>query len=145
MPSIEAAANFNSDYFRDLNQQTSIDTMGPNDNNSPVNLNRTLPKLPVQLCLDLPPNLSLKPTTKLETYTPTYPHPMSSSPPNNSKQRFRNITRELLLSSAPDSPSTYSSSDALGPVKFSPSSGSMQDTRSVRNTQSPKSTNMSSS
>lgn len=120
--------------------------MGPSDNNSHVDLNRNLPQLPVQLCLDLPPKLSLKPTTNIETYSHTDNPPMSSSPPNNAKERFQNITRELLLSSPPeDSPSAYSSSDASDPVKLSPSIGSMQDTRSLRNRQSPNSTNISSS
>lgn len=120
--------------------------MGPDNDNTHVDLNRSLPKLPVLLCLDLPPKLSLKPTTNLETHIPADRPPMSSPPSNNTKERFQTITRELLLSSSPeDSPSAYSSSDAFDPVKFSPSTGSVQDTRSVRNRQSPNSTNMSSS
>ena len=120
--------------------------MDPNNNNTHIDLNRNLPKLPVHLCLDLPPKLSLKPTMKLETYIPTHQSPMSSSSSNNTKEQFQTVTRELLRSSSPeDSPSVYSSSDDFDPVKHSPSKGSMQEKQSVRNRQSPNSTYMSSS
>lgn len=116
-----------------------IGTMGPNANNNkhdnsinnhnktnknaaheehPIDFNRALPALPLGLCLDLPPTLSLKPTPHhiLQNEIPT--SPKMSTQTVTSKQMFQDTARELLSPFKLNSqPKICDPSDLLDPLK----------------------------
>lgn len=89
-----------------------------------VDLNRTLPKLPVQLCLDLPPKLSFKPMPRADdTDCQLVMSPVSPRIPIDAgKRQFQKVTHDLLRPSSPmENPRTCGNPDPLDPVKYSPS------------------------
>lgn len=103
----------------------------PQDNqpqdNSTIDLNRSLPSLPLDLCLDLPPNISFKPTSQTVQRSERLTSSTSSSSTNSGKQLFQNLTRDLLLPFGTGSPSpTYDLSNQLDPIKYNPSDKSTE-------------------
>lgn len=83
-----------------------------------IDFNRDLPALPLGLCLELPPNLSLQPTPHPVLQDEISDSPTRSTHERTSKESFRNTTRELLrpfLSESP--PKACDPSDLLDPVK----------------------------
>ncbi len=88
--------------------------------------NRALPPLPLDLCLDLPPNIAF--THRRAISSPT----SYSSSTTSGKKHFQNITRDLLLSSEQGSVSgILDPSDPLifqlDPVKYDPSEKDKQE------------------
>lgn len=108
--------------------------MDQTQDNSIIDLNRSLPALPLKLCLDLPPHLTFKPpsqtvkppsqTVKPPSQTVRLHERLTSSPSSSSnsssKQQFRTITRDMLRPFRTESPSP-TPSDHLDPVKYNPS------------------------
>lgn len=93
----------------------------PQDNTT-VDLNRSLPSLPLNLCLDLPPNISFNPTSEAVKRHERLTSSTSSTSASSGKQQFQNLTRDLLHSSDTESPSpTCDPPDHFDPVKYNPS------------------------
>lgn len=95
--------------------------MDQSQDNSNVDLNRSLPSLPLKLCLDLPPNISFNPTSETVKLHERLTSSTSSSSKNSGTQQMQNLTCESGRPSSIESPSpTYDQSDILEPVKYNP-------------------------
>lgn len=97
-------------------------------NNTTINLNRPLPELPTQssshLLLKPSPKRSLH-SAPVENVDNRLTGSTLTHSPTGSKQKFQNLTRELLIPSTPQySPRTTDKLGLLDPVKYSPVEGS---------------------